>query len=212
MVASRVHRLIGSPRRMRSWRQRNRVCLGDRARLRLASRTSACNMRSNTTRVGVIRMAKATATKETATAPAKKSAGAVLTTTEIGEHLASTFDIPKSHAKIYLTEAVALMAKSPQEGQQGPYRGARRVPGQEARRPQGPQPEHRRSHQDQGLEARRLRRRPRPEGQALESRGAQTISRQRAGNAGRDVSGNLTARTMAVSGLAAKSASAISWR
>ena len=61
-------------------------------------------------------MAKtATATKD-ATAPAKKSAGPVLTTTEIGEHLASTFDIPKSHAKIYLTEAVALIAKSLKKG------------------------------------------------------------------------------------------------
>ena len=61
-------------------------------------------------------MAKtATATKDAAT-PAKKSTGAVLTTTEIGEHLASTFDIPKSHAKIYLTEAVTLIAKSLKKG------------------------------------------------------------------------------------------------
>lgn len=61
-------------------------------------------------------MAKtATATKDAA-APAKKSAGSVLTTTEIGEHLAATFDIPKSHAKIYLTEAVALITKSLKKG------------------------------------------------------------------------------------------------
>ena len=61
-------------------------------------------------------MAKnATASKDAAAAPAKKST-TVLTTTEIGEHLASTFDIPKSHAKIYLTEAVALMTKHLKKG------------------------------------------------------------------------------------------------
>ena len=59
---------------------------------------------------------KALAPKDAAAAPAKKSTVAVLTTTEIGEHLASTFDIPKSHAKIYLTEAVALMAKHLKKG------------------------------------------------------------------------------------------------
>ena len=56
------------------------------------------------------------AKKETAAAPAKKSASSVLTTTEIGEHLASTFEIPKSHAKIYLTEAVALIGKHLKKG------------------------------------------------------------------------------------------------
>lgn len=59
---------------------------------------------------------KDAAKKETSAAPAKKSAGAVLTTTEIGDHLASTFEIPKSHAKIYLTEAVALMTKHLRKG------------------------------------------------------------------------------------------------
>jgi DNA-binding protein HU-beta len=54
--------------------------------------------------------------KETPAVPAKKSAGAVLTTTEIGDHLAATFEIPKSHAKIYLTEAVALMTKNLKKG------------------------------------------------------------------------------------------------
>ncbi len=54
--------------------------------------------------------------KETLASPAKKSPGAVLTTTEIGDHLASTFEIPKSHAKIYLTEAVALMTKHLKKG------------------------------------------------------------------------------------------------
>ena len=59
---------------------------------------------------------KGTAKKETPAAPAKKSAGAILTTTEIGDHLAATFEIPKSHAKIYLTEAVALVTKHLKKG------------------------------------------------------------------------------------------------
>lgn len=56
------------------------------------------------------------AKKETAAASAKKSVVALLTTSDIGEHLATTFDIPKSHAKIYLTEAVALIAKNLRKG------------------------------------------------------------------------------------------------
>ena len=40
----------------------------------------------------------------------------VLTTTDIGDHLASTFDIPKSHAKIYLNEAIALIGKHLKRG------------------------------------------------------------------------------------------------
>ena len=59
---------------------------------------------------------KETAKKEAVAAPARRSSGSVLTTTEIGEHLASTFEIPKSHAKIYLTEAVALMGKHLRKG------------------------------------------------------------------------------------------------
>ena len=59
---------------------------------------------------------KALAPKETVAAPAKKSVGATLTTTGIGDHLASTFDIPKSHAKIYLAEAVALIGKTLKKG------------------------------------------------------------------------------------------------
>ena len=59
---------------------------------------------------------KETATKDAAAAPAKKSASPVLTTTDIGDHLAATFDIPKSHAKIYLTEAVALIGKNLKKG------------------------------------------------------------------------------------------------
>lgn len=47
--------------------------------------------------------------------PAKKLA-AVLTTTDIGDHLASTFDMPKSHAKIYINEVVALIGKNLKKG------------------------------------------------------------------------------------------------
>ena len=79
-------------------------------------------MRFGQVYVGLIRMAKketvkkVTVTKETAAAPAKKSTAAVLTLTDIGDHLASTFDIPKSHAKIYLNEAVALIGKHLKKG------------------------------------------------------------------------------------------------
>ena len=39
-----------------------------------------------------------------------------ITITDIGDHLAATFDIPKSHAKIYLNEAVALIGKQLRKG------------------------------------------------------------------------------------------------
>ena len=61
-------------------------------------------------------MAKKEIVKKEPAAAAAKKTSTVLTTTEIGEHLASTFEIPKSHAKIYLTEAVALMAKHLKKG------------------------------------------------------------------------------------------------
>ncbi len=48
-------------------------------------------------------------------ASVKKSV-VTLTTTDIGDHLAATFDIPKSHAKIYLGEAVALIGKHLRKG------------------------------------------------------------------------------------------------
>ena len=47
-------------------------------------------------------------------ATSKKSA--VLSTTDIGDHLAATFDIPKSHAKIYLNEMVALIGRHLKKG------------------------------------------------------------------------------------------------
>ncbi len=62
---------------------------------------------------------KAVAKKVAADPPAgtaKKAASVVLTSTDIADHLASTFDIPKSHAKIYLDEAVALINKHLKKG------------------------------------------------------------------------------------------------
>ena len=54
--------------------------------------------------------------KRGADPPPKRAGGATLTVTDIGEHLASTFDIPKSHAKIYVAEAVALIVKHLRKG------------------------------------------------------------------------------------------------
>ena len=50
-----------------------------------------------------------------ALAPVRKPV-VTLTTTDIGDHLAATFEIPKSHAKIYLGEAVALIGKHLKKG------------------------------------------------------------------------------------------------
>lgn len=49
-------------------------------------------------------------------ASAKKAAATLLTLTDISDHLAKTFDMPKSHAKIYLSETVALIAKNLRKG------------------------------------------------------------------------------------------------
>ena len=46
----------------------------------------------------------------------KKVAVALLTTTDISEHLATMFDIPKSHAKSYLVESIALIGKHLKKG------------------------------------------------------------------------------------------------
>ncbi len=58
------------------------------------------------------------APKKAAVAAAPKAAKApvLLTLTDIGDHLASTFDMPKSHAKIYLAEAVTLIGKNLRKG------------------------------------------------------------------------------------------------
>ena len=62
-----------------------------------------------------------TSPKKTEAAPAatktsEKKAPLLLTLTDIGDHIASTFDMPKSHAKIYLAEAVALIGKNLRKG------------------------------------------------------------------------------------------------
>ena len=54
--------------------------------------------------------------KDATVASAKRTTLAVLTTTDIGEHIAATFDLPKSHAKIYLNEAIALIGKHLKKG------------------------------------------------------------------------------------------------
>ncbi len=60
---------------------------------------------------------KETAKKEPTVAVAeKKAAAALLTTTDISEHLATTFDIPKSHAKAYLVESITLIGKHLKKG------------------------------------------------------------------------------------------------
>lgn len=62
---------------------------------------------------------RASSKKAPAAAAAPKTAEktqVLLTLTDIGDHLASTFDMPKSHAKIYLAEAVALIGKNLRKG------------------------------------------------------------------------------------------------
>ena len=61
---------------------------------------------------------KASSKKTPAAGAAPKTAKApvLLTLTDIGDHIASTFDMPKSHAKIYLAEAVALISKNLRKG------------------------------------------------------------------------------------------------
>ena len=56
------------------------------------------------------------APKEPAPAPAKKAAPPLLTMTDIAEHLSGQFDIPRSHAKAYLVETIALMGKHLKKG------------------------------------------------------------------------------------------------
>jgi DNA-binding protein HU-beta len=54
--------------------------------------------------------------KEAAPAAEKKAATALLTMTDISEHLATSFDIPKSHAKAYLAESISLIGKHLKKG------------------------------------------------------------------------------------------------
>ena len=56
------------------------------------------------------------AIKDAAPAPAKKAALPLLTVSDMAEHLSTTYDIPRSHAKAYLAETVALMGKHLKKG------------------------------------------------------------------------------------------------
>jgi len=77
---------------------------------------------SNAKRPETIRMAKKeivkkdVAKKDAASPAEKKAALPLLTTTDISEHLATSFDIPKSHAKAYLVESIALIGKHLKKG------------------------------------------------------------------------------------------------
>ncbi len=46
----------------------------------------------------------------------EKKAAAILTLTDIGDHLATTFEIPKSHAKAYLAESVEMIGRYLKKG------------------------------------------------------------------------------------------------
>lgn len=47
---------------------------------------------------------------------ASKKAAAILTLTDIGDHLATMFEIPKSHAKAYLAESVEMIGRHLKKG------------------------------------------------------------------------------------------------
>ena len=51
-----------------------------------------------------------------ATPTSEKKAAAILTLTDIGDHLATTFEIPKSHAKAYLAESVEMIGRHLKKG------------------------------------------------------------------------------------------------
>ncbi len=59
---------------------------------------------------------KSAVKKQAAPAAGKKSATAILTLTDIGDHLATMFEMPKSHAKAYLTESVEMIGRSLRKG------------------------------------------------------------------------------------------------
>lgn len=62
------------------------------------------------------RLSPEKASSSASTLKTGRKAVALLTLTDIGDHIASTFDMPKSHAKIYLAEAVALIARNLRKG------------------------------------------------------------------------------------------------
>ena len=48
--------------------------------------------------------------------PASEKKAAILTLTDIGDHLATTFEMPKSHAKAYLAESVEMIGRYLKKG------------------------------------------------------------------------------------------------
>jgi DNA-binding protein HU-beta len=63
------------------------------------------------------KVAKKDVVKKEAAAPAeKKTPSTILTTTDISEHLATTFEILKSHAKAYLAESIEMIGKHLKKG------------------------------------------------------------------------------------------------
>lgn len=66
------------------------------------------------------KVAKKDVVKKEAGSPAekaeKKTPSTILTTTDISEHLATTFEIPKSHAKAYLAESIEMIGKHLKKG------------------------------------------------------------------------------------------------
>ena len=73
--------------------------------------TSASTSKKTTTKTATKTTEKKATEKKTT-----DKASVLLTLTDIGDHIASTFDMPKSHAKIYLAEAVTLIAKNLRRG------------------------------------------------------------------------------------------------
>jgi DNA-binding protein HU-beta len=66
------------------------------------------------------KVAKKDVMKKEAAAPVekaeKKAPSTILTTTDISEHLATMFEIPKSHAKAYLAESIDMIGKHLKKG------------------------------------------------------------------------------------------------
>ncbi len=59
---------------------------------------------------------KKSGVKKDPTVASEKKTAAILTVTDISEHLATTFEIPKSHAKAYLVESVDMIGRHLKKG------------------------------------------------------------------------------------------------
>ena len=62
-------------------------------------------------------MAKAAAATKTPAKTSAKSAAGQIGTRDMADHLATEFDIPRSHAQGYISEMVSLMTKTLKKGQ-----------------------------------------------------------------------------------------------